>query len=97
VLGLLAVAGLLAWQLAVAVPAQARAGDLDPSFGTGGKVVTDFAGQLDEAFAVAVQDNGRIVAAGRADESDVSALGDFALARYLPDGSWIPASGWMAR
>jgi len=93
VLGLLAVAGLLAWQLAVAVPAQARAGDLDPSFGTGGKVVTDFAGQLDEAFAVAVQDNGRIVAAGRADESDVSALGDFALARYLPDGSLDPGFG----
>jgi uncharacterized delta-60 repeat protein len=87
VLRLLAVTGLLAWQLAVAVPAQARAGDLDSSFGTGGKVVTDFAGQLDEAFAVAVQDNGRIVAAGGADESDVSALDDFALARYLPDGT----------
>jgi hypothetical protein len=73
---------MLAWQLAVAVPAQARAGDLDPSFGTGGKVVTDIAGQLDEAFAVAVQDNGKIAAAGRADEGDVSALGDFAPARY---------------
>jgi uncharacterized delta-60 repeat protein len=85
--GLLVVlAGLVALQLAVAVPAQARAGDLDPTFGTGGKVTTDFAGRGEEALALALQDNGRIVAAGRTDESDVSALGDFALARYLHDG-----------
>jgi uncharacterized delta-60 repeat protein len=93
VLRLLPVATMLVWQLAVAVPAQARAGDLDPSFGTNGKVVTDIAGQLDEAFAVAVQADGRIVGAGRADESDVSALGDFALARYLPDGTLDPGFG----
>jgi uncharacterized delta-60 repeat protein len=93
VLRLLPVATMLVWQLAVAVPAQARAGDLDPSFGSGGKVVTDIAGQLDEAFAVAVQADGKIVAAGRADESDVSALSDFALARYLRDGTLDPGFG----
>jgi uncharacterized delta-60 repeat protein len=90
---LVGVTGLLAWQLAVAVPAQARAGDLDPSFGTGGKVVTDIAGQLDEALAVAVQANGKVVAAGRADESDVSALGDFALVRYRANGTLDPGFG----
>jgi len=80
-------AGLLALQLAVAVPAQATAGTLDPSFGTGGKVTTDFAGESEEALAVAVQDNGRIVAAGRVDEGNGSALGDFALTRYRHDGT----------
>jgi len=90
---LVVVAGLLGWQLAMAVPAHAGAGDLDPRFGTGGKVVTDFAGQLDEAFAVAVQGNGKIVAAGGADESDVSALDDFALARYRSDGTLDPGFG----
>jgi uncharacterized delta-60 repeat protein len=93
VLPLLVVVGLLAWQLAVAAPAHASPGDLDSSFGTGGKVVTDIAGQLDEAFAVAVQAGGKLVAAGRADESDVSALGDFALVRYLPDGTLDPGFG----
>jgi uncharacterized delta-60 repeat protein len=92
-LRLLPIGTLLAWQLTAAVPAQARAGDLDPSFGTGGKVVTDIAGQLDEALAVAVQANGKIVAAGRADESDVSALGDFALVRYRADGTLDPSFG----
>jgi uncharacterized delta-60 repeat protein len=93
VLRLLGVTGLLAWQLAVAVPAQARAGDLDPGFGVGGTVVTDIAGQLDEALAVAVQADGKLVAAGRADESDVAALGDFALVRYLSNGSLDPGFG----
>jgi uncharacterized delta-60 repeat protein len=90
---LLGVTGLLAWQLAVAVPAQARAGDLDPGFGVGGKVVTDIAGQLDEALAVAVQANGKLVAAGLAAESDVSGLGDFALVRYRADGRLDPGFG----
>jgi hypothetical protein len=39
---LLGVTGLLAWQLAVAVPAQARAGDLDPGFGVGGSPNNSF-------------------------------------------------------
>jgi hypothetical protein len=39
---LLAVVVVLAWQLAVAVPAQARPGDLDRGFGGDGTVTTDF-------------------------------------------------------
>ena len=51
-----------------------------PGFGSGGKVTTDFAGQTDEAFALAAQADGRLVAAGFM----LSEFGemDFALARY---------------
>jgi uncharacterized delta-60 repeat protein len=51
-------------------------GSLDGSFGTGGKVFTDFGGTLETARDVAVQPDGKIVAAGPG-----------ALARYNVDGS----------
>jgi len=51
-------------------------GTLDPSFGDGGKVTTDISYFTDGAFALAVQADGRLVAAGFADL-------DFAVARYL--------------
>ena len=54
-------------------------GDLDTSFGTDGKVTTDF-GASDRANAVAVQADGKIVVGG---ESNFN----FALARYNTDGS----------
>lgn len=41
-------------------------GSLDITFGTGGLVTTDFASNSDEVFAVAVQVDGKIVAAGSA-------------------------------
>jgi uncharacterized delta-60 repeat protein len=59
-------------------------GTLDPAFGNGGKVLTDFNGWQDQATAVVIQADGKIVAAGRATTDD---NGDFALARYLPDGN----------
>ena len=75
---LLSVAVLLAWQLAA--PAQAKAGDLDPSFGTGGKVTTDFFGFTDHAQAgLVVQPDGKLVAGGF---MGAEAGYDFALARY---------------
>jgi uncharacterized delta-60 repeat protein len=55
-------------------------GGLDGSFGNGGRVQTAFDGG-GAAKAVALQPDGRIVVAGE------SGSGDFALARYLPDGS----------
>ena len=61
-------------------------GSLDPTFGSGGKVTTDFGG-FDAASAVVIQPDGRIVAAGR------SGGGDFALARYNADGSLDPTFG----
>jgi uncharacterized delta-60 repeat protein len=54
-------------------------GTLDPSFGTGGVVTTDFGGDA-EAYAVVEQPDGKIVAVGEAQEG-------FAVARYLPDGT----------
>jgi uncharacterized delta-60 repeat protein len=55
-------------------------GSLDPTFSGDGKVTTDFAGDSDQAHAVAIQANGRIVAAGHAFVSGTD--DDFALARY---------------
>jgi uncharacterized delta-60 repeat protein len=60
-----------------------RDGSLDPTFDGDGRVTTDFANSIDEALAVAIQGDGKIVAAGFASISGV----DFALARYNPDGS----------
>jgi uncharacterized delta-60 repeat protein len=62
-------------------------GSLDPSFGTGGQVTTDFGG-LDEASGVAIQADGKIVVAGRGGPSS-----DFALARYNADGTLDPSFG----
>lgn len=57
-------------------------GSLDTTFDGDGLVTTDFGG-ADNAWAVAVQTDGKIVAAG--DSSDVTQR--FALARYNSDGS----------
>jgi uncharacterized delta-60 repeat protein len=58
-------------------------GDLDTTFDSDGKLVTDFAGDMDLAAAIALQPNGKIVVVGNA----FSTSSDFALARYNPDGS----------
>lgn len=68
---------------ALALPARAAAGVLDSSFGVAGTVTTNMGKGFDAAFAVAVQDDGRIVAAGKAS----GAGGKFALTRYLDDGT----------
>jgi uncharacterized delta-60 repeat protein len=62
-------------------------GSLDPSFSDDGKVVTDFGAQ-DAAADIAIQADGRIVAAGfRAPRDPVPQPGDFAIARYNLDGT----------
>ena len=60
-------------------------GDLDPTFGSGGKVTTDFSGRSNSASAIALQSDGKIVVAGDA----LTATGppDIAVARYNSDGS----------
>jgi uncharacterized delta-60 repeat protein len=60
-------------------------GSLDQSFGGDGTVTTDFRGRPDGAHAVAIDPQGRIVAAGAAQLGLRHA--DFALARYLPNGA----------
>jgi uncharacterized delta-60 repeat protein len=61
-------------------------GVLDTSFNSVGTVITDFncSGSYDQANAVAIQGDGKIVASGTC----VANLGgDFALARYKPNGA----------
>ncbi|MBX3605463.1 MAG: hypothetical protein KF788_09330 [Piscinibacter sp.] len=71
----------------IALVRHTRDGVLDTTFGNGGRVVTAVAAGRgsDEAYAVAVQADGRIVVAGS------TAVGsgdqDFVLLRYLADGS----------
>jgi uncharacterized delta-60 repeat protein len=60
-------------------------GTPDATFGIGGKVATDFDGFNDDVFAVLVQPDGRIVAAGSA--KNPTSYYDFGLVRYLPNGT----------
>lgn len=57
-------------------------GTLDAGFGTGGKLTTDFGAGPDRAFAVIVQPDGKIIAAGSTNNGS-----RFALARYRTNGS----------
>ena len=65
--------------------AYAQSGTPDPAFGHLGRVLTTFGTGFDEAFAVALQPDGKIVVAGHSDAPS----GDlnFAVVRYNPDGS----------
>lgn len=60
-----------------------ESGALDPTFGAAGTVVTDVSGVRtnNEAFAVAIQPDGRILAAG---VSSGVGWADFAAARFQP-------------
>jgi uncharacterized delta-60 repeat protein len=60
-------------------------GTLDNTFGNGGKVLTDFQNNDDEAFALVIQPDGKIVLAGYTADSNFDL--DFALVRYNTDGS----------
>jgi uncharacterized delta-60 repeat protein len=67
--------------------AQAVDGDLDPTFGTDGKVLTDFDHSTDIANAVAVQADGKLVVVGTTYQDNDFSDEDFAVARYNPDGT----------
>jgi uncharacterized delta-60 repeat protein len=73
---------------AAALPTHAAAADgLDPTFGTGGRVATDF-GREEIAGAVTVQPDGKLVVVGVAAEGGGASLfGDVCVVRYRPDGS----------
>jgi uncharacterized delta-60 repeat protein len=58
-------------------------GTLDTSFGDGGSVRTDLRDHTEAALDVALDEQARIVVAGRAGDYNT----DFALVRYLSDGS----------
>jgi len=76
--------------LCIAPAAWAGAGDLDPAFGAGGVTLIGFGSGADRGEALAVQQDGRIVAAGAAFNGTDE---DFAVVRILFDGSLDPSFG----
>jgi uncharacterized delta-60 repeat protein len=83
-------------------------GTLDTTFGTKGKIITTFVASLGgQGFGLALQADGKIVAAGYAYSATNFAIADFALARYLGDpitanvalasvGTAAPTGIWFA-
>ena len=67
------------------------AGDLDPTFGTGGKTTATYTGSADDgAESIAILEDGRILVGG---DSNTIQDGAAILARYLADGTPDPAFG----
>src|SRR5215510_13485212 len=62
-----------------------RDGALDTTFGSGGRVITDFSRQYNQAGAVAIQSDGKIIVVGRTWFPESPAA--LAAARYNDDGS----------
>ena len=89
--------GCLEVALFLALPAMTLAapGDLDLSFGSGGKVVTRGGGfpgfGLSGAYAMAIQSDGKIVVAGEGTAG--SGTWDFAVARFNTNGSFDTSFG----
>ncbi len=91
--GKIVVAGEVIWQTApnqatydFALTRYNSDGSLDPTFNGDGRVVTDIRGMTEQAYAVAIQSDGKIIAAGYG-MKDVYFTGDFALVRYTANGS----------
>jgi len=74
-----AIIALMNLQLSMAQP-----GSPDGDFGKDGKVTTDFNSQNDQGKTLAVQSDNRIIVAGITHNGTDK---DFALVRYMPDGS----------
>jgi uncharacterized delta-60 repeat protein len=74
-------------------------GMLDATFGSGGMVVTDFAGSLGADYVndVVIQSDGKIVVAGATDPDPAHEGRFMALARYLPDGTLDAGFGMGGR
>ena len=83
--------------LALAGAAQVAPGDLDPSFGLGGRVLTDIDFSTDIAYAVAAQADGKLVVVGTTYTNNDYSDEDFAIVRYNADGSPDPAFGANGR
>lgn len=67
-------------------------GSLDNSFGTGGKILTDFIGFHDAAKGITVQADGKIIAVGYSSNGNTNGA-DFGLVRYNTDGSFDASFG----
>src|SRR6266704_2774391 len=84
--GILGAAIVLAWLNSSQV-AEAAAGDLDPTFGTGGMVMTDINRSTDIANAVAIQADGKLVVVGTSYRQNDFSDEDFVVTRYNTDGT----------
>lgn len=78
------VASILCWPYFTRV--KAAAGDLDPTFGNGGKVTVDFSDRFDEGNALVIQPDGKIVVAGSSIALSLI-RSSIVVARYNRDGS----------
>ena len=68
-------------------------GSPDTSFGLNGTVITRFSRSDEAAGSVAIQPDGKIIAAGYYTPDSYPDYREYAIARYLPDGSLDPAFG----
>ena len=84
--GIATAAIALTWFISPQV-AQAAAGDLDPTFGVGGTLMTDINRSTDIANAVAVQADGKLVVVGQTYKQNDYSNEDFVVARYNTDGT----------
>ena len=94
--GILTAAIVLTWFIS-SQAAQAAAGDLDPTFGVGGKVTTDLGRSTDLANAVALQADGKLVLVGQTYKHNDFSDEDFAVARYNTDGTLDTTFGSRGR
>src|SRR5438094_2375528 len=67
--------------------AQAADGDLDPTFGTGGMMMTDLSRSTDIDNAVAVQADGKLVVVGQTYKQNDYSDEDFVVTRYNTNGT----------
>ena len=77
------VLGVIALLALFVQPVAAAPGDLDTTFGTGGKVTTAIGNSSDNGRSVVIQPDGKIIVAGYSYNSGY----DFALVRYNTNGS----------
>jgi uncharacterized delta-60 repeat protein len=70
-----------------------RRGEPDRHFSQDGEVSTDFGTNLDQAYAVKIQRDGKIVAAGYSYEASASPAARVEVARYRTNGSLDPSFG----
>src|SRR5262245_37292985 len=84
--GIVTPAIVLTWLISSQV-VQAAAGDLDPTFGTGGTLMTDINRSTDLAQAVALQADGKLVVVGQTYKNNDYSTEDFVVARYNTDGT----------
>ena len=88
--GKIALAGEVHPEVDFAVVRYQNDGTLDTSFGNGGWAKTDFSASFDYAYGASMQRDGKIVLIGYAPGAGGT---DFALVRYLVDGTLDPAFG----